>query len=434
MPMPTRWTSALTTLAAVTAFAGAAVLTLLLILDSARLKALELDLAEVRDVRYGLLDADQWVSQLTAILDRRIEAFELTEENRPVIKRNVERVLDRLLLEIEAIQRRQNRAGGSWLDRVQGALRQGVQDFVIDFDELRARVPFYAERVLEELSTPEAKADLRAQLRAALAELAAETFAETDRAAFDAVLGRHGCEGVADCARVLEPRIAEARERVELHAAAAIALVVLLFALMRLRRGLGPTPMRLMTAATLVLLAGGVLTPMISIEAEITELRLQILGEPVVFRDQIVYFQMKSVLDVVETLARTGDADMILVAGLVALFSVLFPLAKVIAGFLYWHDWHGLRASPTVRFFALKSGKWSMADVLVVAMFMAFVGFRGLVASQLGNLAGGGPTVDVLTTNGTALEMGFYLFLAFVLASLVLSTLLDARLGERHVT
>jgi hypothetical protein len=31
----------------------------------------------------------------------------------------------------------------------------------------------------------------------------------------------------------------------------------------------------------------------------------------------------------------------------------------------------------------------------------------------------------VLTTNGTSLEPGFYLFLGFVLAGLVLSTLLD---------
>jgi type III secretory pathway component EscR len=39
--------------------------------------------------------------------------------------------------------------------------------------------------------------------------------------------------------------------------------------------------------------------------------------------------------------------------------------------------------------------------------------------------------VDVITTNGTALQLGFYLFLAFVLASLVLSSLLEARVGKR---
>jgi len=433
--MPHRWLEWARRLLALLALVAAGLLTAALIGEAARIKTLETDLAEIRDIRYGLLDADNWVSQIAAILDRRIEAFELTDENRPVIKRNVERVLDRLIVEIEALQRRQNRAGGSWLERVQGALRQGVQDLVIDFDELRAKVPFYAERVLEELSTPEAKADLRAQLRAAVAELAADTFTQTDRRPLEAVLERHRCQEAGPCASDLAAQIAAAREVLIERAAAVTALVLLLFALLLVRQGaLGRLPMLILTLATLVLLAGGVLTPMISIEAGIAELRLQLLGEPVVFRDQVIYFQSKSVIDVVRVLAETGKADMLLVAGLIALFSVAFPAAKVAASFVYFHDWRGLRGSALVRFFALKSGKWSMADVMVVAMFMAFVGFRGLVASQLGSLGGAGASVDVLTTNGTGLEVGFYLFLAFCLASLVLSAVLDARLHEPHLT
>lgn len=433
--MQDRWGDWVRTVAALVAFAAAGLLTAGLIGAAAHTKALEADLAEIRDVRYGLLDADNWVAQITGILDRRIEAFELTEENRPVIKRNVERVLDRLIVEIEALQRRQNRAGDSWVERVQGALRQGVQDLVIDFEDLRAKVPIYAERVLEELSSPEAKADLRAQLRAAVADLAADTFAQTDRRALETALARHGCDEPNACAAALAAEIAAAKRGLAERAVAVIALVSLLFALILVRSGgLGRLPMLLLTLATLVLLAGGVLTPMISIEAGIEELRLQLLGEPVIFRDQVIYFQSKSVIDVVRVLAETGKADMLLVAGLIALFSVAFPAAKVTASFAYFHDWRGLRGSGLVRFFALKSGKWSMADVMVVAMFMAFVGFRGLVASQLGSLGAAGPSVEVLTTNGTGLEVGFYLFLAFCLASLVLSSALDARLHEGHLT
>jgi uncharacterized paraquat-inducible protein A len=154
----------------------------------------------------------------------------------------------------------------------------------------------------------------------------------------------------------------------------------------------------------------------------------------VLFQDQVLYFQSKSVTDVVRVLAETGEADMILVAFLVALFSVVFPLAKVAASFVYYRDVRGLRASRVVRFFALKSGKWSMADVLVIAMFMAFVGFRGLVSNQLSTLSKTGGAAEVLTTNGTLLQAGFYLFLAFTIASMVVSTLLDQRFGERHVT
>ena len=48
--------------------------------------------------------------------------------------------------------------------------------------------------------------------------------------------------------------------------------------------------------------------------------------------------------------------------------------------------------------------------------------------SQLHGLAG--EALEVVTTNGTALQPGFYLFLRFVLASLVLSHLLANRVVE----
>jgi hypothetical protein len=66
-----------------------------------------------------------------------------------------------------------------------------------------------------------------------------------------------------------------------------------------------------------------------------------------------------------------------------------------------------------------------MADVMVVALFMAYIGFNGLISSQLSHLSGASQHVDVLTTNGTNLQVGFFLFLSFCLGSLYLSGVLD---------
>jgi hypothetical protein len=197
------------------------------------------------------------------------------------------------------------------------------------------------------------------------------------------------------------------------------------------RARMAPEIMIILTAATLVLLAGGVMTPMIEVEARIDELRMQLLGQPVLFTDQVLYFQSKSILDVVQVLIDTGAADMLVVAVLITLFSLVFPAAKVIAGFLYYADLKGLRSNALVYFFALRSGKWSMADVLVVAILMAYIGFSGLISSQLATMVEAGRGIDLLTTDGTSLQLGFFLFLAFVIASLVLSSLLEARVGSR---
>jgi hypothetical protein len=406
-----------------------------LVLKASQVKRDETALAELNDVKYGLLDADNWVEQVSSILERRIDDFELTDASRPALKRNVERVLDRLLVEIDDYQRRQNLATGSLLDRIGGALRQGVQDLFLDIDDLRQRVPVYAEKVLEELAKPEARADIKSQLKAALSGVADSTFAKTDRSAYAAVLANYGCADAGACRPLLRARIAAAGEKVTHRTAALIALAAVIFAATLYRwPNLSQTRMLAITLATLILLAGGVMTPMIGIEAKIASLRLQLLGEPVVFQDQVLYFQSKSVLDVVRVLMETGKPDMLLVGFLIALFSVVFPLIKVVASYLYFHDVRGLRADALVRFFALSSGKWSMADVMVVAMLMAFIGFRGLVSDQLGSLASLQGSVQVLTTDGTRLEAGFYLFLAFTIASLAVSTALGQRLGERHVT
>ncbi|MBK8500112.1 MAG: hypothetical protein IPL52_15140 [Flavobacteriales bacterium] len=56
-----------------------------------------------------------------------------------------------------------------------------------------------------------------------------------------------------------------------------------------------------------------------------------------------------------------------------------------------------------------------MADVMVVAIFMAFIGFNGVVNSQLGDLEDYATSIHVLTTNNSSLEVGFYLFTGYCL-------------------
>ena len=69
-----------------------------------------------------------------------------------------------------------------------------------------------------------------------------------------------------------------------------------------------------------------------------------------------------------------------------------------------------------------------MADVFVVAMFMAFIGFNGIVGEQLEHLKDMNKYVEVLTTNGTNLKSGFYLFILFCISGLFMSTAIQKKL------
>jgi hypothetical protein len=423
----------LTAVASAIVFFASIVVVTELVGDLRTTQHLRTDLAELEDVKYGLLNADVWVIQVSDILADRIDSFELNQTNRPQIKRKVELVLDRLLVEVEHYLRRRNASGDNLVQRIEGGLRQGLQDLLVDFNELRAQVPRYADVVLDELSRPENKVEMKQQLLAMIREAADATFTRLDMSAFQDVLARHQCGAPDACRARLGAEIAERQQQEVEQAFLVFGLIALLLVLNLPRRTLPPEAIFILTGATLVLLAGGVLTPMIEVEARIDELRFEILGSPVQFEDQVLYFQSKSIIDVVKLLADTGKPDMVLVAVLITLFSLIFPGLKVLATFVYYADAGGLRRRALTRFFALRSAKWSMADVLVVAIFMAYIGFSGLIASQLSGIADAGSGVRVMTTDGTSLLVGFYLFLGFVIASLLVSAKLESTVRPRTI-
>lgn len=106
-------------------------------------------------------------------------------------------------------------------------------------------------------------------------------------------------------------------------------------------------------------------------------------------------------------------------------FSVIIPSIKLLSSLAYYFDVRSSRKSRLINFFVFKSGKWSMADVMVVAIFMAYIGFSGIVTNQFGKIQELVPSEIVfISTNGTSLQPGFFAFLAYVLLALVLSSML----------
>jgi hypothetical protein len=67
-----------------------------------------------------------------------------------------------------------------------------------------------------------------------------------------------------------------------------------------------------------------------------------------------------------------------------------------------------------------------MADVIVIAVLMTYIGLNGLLDSQLAELNIKSNTLTLITTNNTALQPGYIIFISFVLYGLILSTILKA--------
>lgn len=68
-----------------------------------------------------------------------------------------------------------------------------------------------------------------------------------------------------------------------------------------------------------------------------------------------------------------------------------------------------------------------MADVLVVAIFMAYIGFNGIINNQLDELKEFTTDVTMLTTNGTTLMPGLYIFMTYTILAMFLSGFIKNR-------
>lgn len=126
-----------------------------------------------------------------------------------------------------------------------------------------------------------------------------------------------------------------------------------------------------------------------------------------------VYRKSSSVLDTVRTLLDKGYP---LVAGLVALFSMIIPILKNLM--LLVAVFAGER--PIGRWMCQLSsvlGKWSMADVFLVALFVGFLAFNATSAMN-----------GVLEMNATV-EVGLYWFTGYCVVSILAGQFIAAKIA-----
>lgn len=374
----------------------------------------KIDLSEIDHVRYGLLNVDEWEEKIAVIITQKINEFELVPENRENLQASMERVLHRLIDEFEQLL--ELRTSGKF-----SGFKKWVAGFAVDIEELRENVPEFAESILEELNKPETRAEIEAFLLAKLDEFVATTFNKDSMLMLEELIKKYGCEDKESCHVLLKDLINKDQDLINRYVVIILSLLVLIFLLnITIRGPLSIFQVLLLILSSFCLLLAGVLTPMIELEARIDLMLFQLVGEEIIFKEQIFFFQSKSIINVVQILINDGSVQMIFVGALIFTFSVVFPTLKLFCSFLYSASWR-LRENRIIKFFVIKSGKWSMADVMVVAMFMAYIGFNGVVSSQLKNLSDAAKPVEILSTNGTQLVGGFYLFLGFCLAGLILS-------------
>jgi len=399
------------------------------------------DLAELQHARYGILSADQWRGIIGPMLNAQVDKLDLNSQSkslRPMVERSLYTLLDNIKTQMTAPQPpapSKPASASSTPPTTPAAKPQPPKSplanpmlanpMIVNMivGALRPHVPEYTTVVMAELSKPQTQKSFKDSIRSVLNDAVKDSFGATDMTTYNAILHHYGCSTGADCQVTLASQIHAAdkkltRDYLIVLASAALAFILLIPGRSTLSR---PAVLVLMLFC-ITMLIGGVFSPMLEVEVRITRLDATLLGTPIEFQNQSLYYRSKTVLEVFQNLIQMGRPEMTLVAVLLILFSMVFPALKMLALGAALVRPALLRTSRLVRLLAFDLSKWSMADVLALAIFMSFVAFNGVIGSSLDGLRDMPNITQVLIpTNASRILPGYYLFIGFCLSGIVLS-------------
>ena len=138
---------------------------------------------------------------------------------------------------------------------------------------------------------------------------------------------------------------------------------------------------------------------------------------------------------ILQTIQQLWQDERVMVAVLIFMFSIAVPVIKGIL-LIFAHCSRNLAAERTAHRIANAIGKWSMADVFVVAIFLAFLSTRGdaQVKEQFINIMGMKIPFQAEMNIWSGLGEGFYYFVGYCLLAIVSFQLYKPQSSKNSVT
>ncbi|WP_229747224.1 paraquat-inducible protein A [Mucilaginibacter galii] len=391
---------------------------------SAQQEEIKKDYAAANNITLGLFSVEEWHDEIAGILNHQVRHFSLTTKQKAQLQKEVEQIILALINKAEALVEKPQKSIGGKIKRF------AVKTFV-KTDKIKAEVPAFARMVIAKVDNPANKNQISKMAMGKVAALERTPYLDSTIKANHAITGSLYKKYQVTDRDELNKRLNRSLDQIRttMYTFSSVMLgivlaVLLLWWLLRKNTALHATLFIMSLLFAFILLGVGLTASMIEVDARIKSLDFMLLGEHVVFKDQVLFFQSKSILDVVHVLISQPKVDSILVGVLIMVFSILFPIMKLSSTGIHLLGRRKLAENKFIKYFAFQSGKWSMADVIVIAILMAYIGLNGLLESQLAALKINSDPLTIVSTNNTALQPGYIIFICFVLYSLILSTIL----------
>jgi hypothetical protein len=384
------------------------------------------DYTDINNITLGLMSVDNWQNQVAGIISRQVKHFKLSTKEKKELQVEVQQVIYALIDKAEAMV---NKPQKSLVAKIR---KLAIKTFV-NTDKIRAQVPAFARTVIAKVDNPQEKNQLSTLAMSKFNEARHSGSLDSAHQANDSLTNimyqKYRVTNEDQLEHKLTALLQTYRAQTYQYGFGMLACIVIVLCcwwFLRKREDLHATLFILSLLFAFILLAVGLTASMIEVDCRIQSLDFVLLGEHVQFKNQVLFYESKSILGVVKVLFAQTGADSLAVGALILCFSILFPVTKLMSTGIHLLSKRRLAENPVIKFFAFQSGKWSMADVIVIAVLMAYIGLNGLLNRQLAALNINSHDLTLITTNNTSLQPGYIIFISFVLYGLILSTILKA--------
>jgi hypothetical protein len=386
---------------------------------------LKQDYSFSNNVTFGLFSVDQWRDKLSEVIDHQINGYSITPEQKKDIQIAVEKELHSLIAKTVAeIDKPQKSIGGK--------LKKMAFHTLVDSDELQKQVRPFAKTIVQKVSSPGSQARLKNIASSKINQLENQTYdntSEADAKVIKFINQKYHVSDPAGFDKVVKVRLGIIWKRTVKNALSMVACLLAALILWWLVRKKVQLQRTLFVMALLfagVMLVVGLTLPVIEVDARIQSLNFMLLGEKIIFQNQVLFFQSKSIWNIIVTLLNQQKPDAITVGVLILLFIVVLPFLRLTAKGTHLF----VRNNKIVDYLAFEAAKWDMADVMIVGILMTYIGLNGILKSQLANLNIHNDTLTTSTVNYTSLQPGYFIFAAYVIFDLVLSYILKRTIPD----
>lgn len=379
-------------------------------------RELKYDLIELSGIKYGMFNVDQWKEEVANIISKRLKDLKLNGEDKEIARQKIESFLYESINSFE-----QNYKSENEKTAILGfSIKNIGADFFSIFKDLKERVPIITEDILNFIEKEENRENIKSHILLQLDEYRNGTFQKIDYSIFNKILKKYNASDGKVCKMKINEQIKIIESNLTIYNLIIFGVYLILILGLVLVKKHSNLKICLYIVAAFHLLLLGVFLPMIDIDARIGSMEFNLMGETISFKDQILYYKSKSIMEMSQLMLTQEKFKVVIVGILVLIFSVIFPISKLVSSLLLIYKRES-KKNPIINFLVFKSGKWSMADVMVVAIFMAYIGFSGIISSQLNQIEQISPNLNMLTTNNSELQNGFYFFLGFVILGIGVS-------------